>query len=90
MVAIRIAAIGTQLGIADVVALRANAQVVFYVREGRGERSRLIARRAQYIKREPLGLFLPDAGQPAELVNQTLQRRGKVRHERLKKTGRQP
>jgi hypothetical protein len=69
MVAIRIAAIGTQLAIADVIALRANAQVVFYVGKSRRQRGRLIARRSQHIKREPLRRFLTYPGQPAELVN---------------------
>ena len=32
------------------------------------------------MKREPLRRFLPDTGQPAELVDQALQRRGKIRH----------
>ena len=43
-VAIGVAAIGTELRIADVIAFRADAQVVFYVDQCRRQRRSLIAR----------------------------------------------
>ena len=71
-VAIGIAAIRTEFGVADVIAFRADAQVVFDVDQRRRQRRSLIARRAQNVKRQTLCRFLPDSRQPAELVDQAL------------------
>src|SRR6476469_5214575 len=71
-VAIRVAAIWTEFGVSDVIAFRADAQVVFDVNQRRSQRRSLIARRTQNVKRQTLCRFLPDSGQSAELIDQAL------------------
>ena len=66
----RIAAIRAQLGVADVVALGADPQVVFDVEQRCRQPRGIVARGAQDMEREPLRRFLADAGQAFELVDQ--------------------
>ena len=76
----RIAAIIAQLAIADVVADGANSELVFDVHQRLRQPLGGFPIVAQNVKREPLRRLLPDAGQALELLDQTRERFGKIRH----------
>jgi hypothetical protein len=80
MIAVRIAAIEAQFGIANVIALRAERQLVFHIEKGLRQPLRVFARNAQQVKRNALRRFLSNAGQPLALGNQACQRLRKFRH----------
>ena len=71
----RRAAIEARVGIRDVVAHRAFADIGFRVANRVGKRHRVFRLRAQQKKREPLRRFLADAGQMFQFVDQTRNRR---------------
>ena len=62
-VAVRIGAVGAQLGFADVAADRAQPQLLFHVHQRGHQTIDVLARRAQQVERNALRGFLPDAGQ---------------------------
>ena len=80
VIALRIAAVIADLGVADVIAFGANAEIVLHVKQGLGQPGGIFSRLAQHVKRESLSRLLSDSREPPEFVNEPLQRRCKVRH----------
>ena len=75
-----VAAILAQFGIADVIADRADAQLVFNVENGLREVLGIVAAGAHYVKRDALRGLLADARQALELGDQPGQRLREIGH----------
>src|SRR5579884_2237389 len=86
-VAMRIAAVGAQFGVADVVAFGAQAEMVFHVQQRGGEPLGVLAGSSEDVEGKTLGGFLADAGQAAEFVDEPLQGRGEIGHTYESRTG---
>ncbi len=84
---VELRAVQARIGIGDVVAHRAEAHVHLGVADGVGERQGFFRLGAQNMEREALRGLRPDAGQMFELVDQTLDRFGKIRHEDVFRDG---
>jgi hypothetical protein len=73
-----VAAIGAELGIANVVAERAKAEAIFDVEQGLGEALGVLAGLAENMKRQALRGLLAHAGKALEFLNQPLEGLSKV------------
>ena len=80
VVAMRIAAIGALIAIADVVADLAQAQFVFDIDDSLGQAFGVFAGRAKQMKRDALGGLLADAREPLTFGDQARQWFGKLGH----------
>ncbi len=76
----RIATIEANLTIADVVALRANAELIFDVENSLRQILGVFPRRAQQVERNTLGRFLADAGEAFTLLDEPGKRLGEFGH----------
>jgi hypothetical protein len=74
-------AIQAWIGVGDVVARRALANLFFGISNGVGEPERVFRRRAQDKKCEALRGFLSNAGKMFEFVDEAFDRSGKIGHE---------
>ena len=73
-------AIEARVGIGDVVAGRAGADLLLGVANGVGEAESVFGSGAEDVEGEALGGFLADAGEVLQFVDQTFNRSGKIRH----------
>src|ERR1700682_2203552 len=79
-------AVQARIGIGDVVAHRTKSHVHLGVADSIGEGERIIRSNAHDLKREALRTLGPDAAQMYELVDQSLDRFGEIRHEEFSVT----
>src|SRR5262249_29264699 len=87
VVAMRIAAVRAKLGVADVVALGAQAEVIFDLNQRSGKTRGVVAGGPQHVERESLRGLLPDPWETAKLIDEALQGRREIRHAYLNKPG---
>ena len=80
MFPMRIAAVQTKLAITDVVALSADAQLIFNINNGLGQVLRVFTRGAKQVEGDALSGLLPDAGEPFTFLNQPGKRLSEVGH----------
>ena len=78
--AVRIAAVKAKIAIADVVALRADAELVFYVENRLREVLGVLPRGTQKMKGDALRRLLTNAGQSFAFLNEPRKRLGELRH----------
>ena len=88
-IAMRVAAVVTNFTVADVIADRADAQLVLDIDEGLGQALRVLPWSSQNVKGQPLCRFLADSRQAFELLDQPRKRFGKVWHPALEQSRRQ-
>jgi hypothetical protein len=82
MVAVWIAAIQADFTVADVIALLADAELVFDIENGLSQTLGILARTAQEVKDDTLSRFLADAGEALTFLNQTREGCREFSHER--------
>ncbi len=80
LVAARVRAHRAEIALGDEVAAAARPHPVMQVAKRRGQSSGGLRRRAHAVEGQPLGRLGTDAGQPAELRGQPLDRRGDHSH----------
>src|SRR5581483_5281947 len=80
VLAMRVAAVEAQVAFTNVVALRANAELVFDVEKRLGEVLNIVAGSSQQMKGDTLSGFLADARQPFTLLNKPRERLREFRH----------
>jgi hypothetical protein len=79
-VAIRILAVGAKLTLADVVAQRAESEVVLHIQDRLSQPFGILSGSPEHVESQPLRGLLPDSRKPLKLLNQPGERFGEIGH----------